>query len=128
MAQPLVQFDTIEGKCPGHQIPNPSSGAPQPAGPLPFKAVIDAGVDISVQINGKAAAVAGSSGKNASPHVGLHVSDLFAVASNQLGNVVTGSPTVFVGGMPIATTDSQVTMCAGVPGKGKSSVTDVKIG
>jgi len=90
--------------------------------------VIDAGVDISVQINGKAAAVAGSSGKNASPHVGLHVSDLFAVASNQLGNVVTGSPTVFVGGMPIATTDSQVTMCAGVPGKGKSSVTDVKIG
>ena len=41
---------------------------------------------------------------------------------------MTGSPTVFVGGKPIATTDSQVTMCASVPGKGKSSVTDVKIG
>ena len=67
MAQPLVQFDTIEGNCPGHQIPNPSSGAPQPTpGPLPFKAVIDAGVDTSVMIDGKAAAVAGSSGKNAS--------------------------------------------------------------
>ena len=128
MAQPLVQFDTIEGNCPGHTIPNPSSGSPQPAGPLPFKAPLDSGLDISVQINDKAAAVVGSSGKNATPHAGLHPSDVYGPPSNQIGNVMSGSPTVFVGGKPIATTDSLVTMCAGVAGKGKSTVSNVKIG
>lgn len=127
MAQPLVQFDTIEGDCPGHMKPAPNGG-PVAAGPQKFKAVIDSGLDITVFINDKAAAIAGSSGLNASPHIGLHPSDFYAVPSNQVGNVVTGSPTVFVGGYPIATTDSVVTMCAKVPGKGKSTVNNVKIG
>ena len=128
MAQPLVMGDKIEGQCSIHQVPNPGSGAPQPSpGPLPFSAPLLVGLEPTVTIGGKAVAVIGSQGVNTPPHVGLHVSDPFMIPTTQQGTVITGSPTVMAGGKPIATTSSQVGMCAQVPGTAVSTVSNVTV-
>ena len=36
----IVMNDRIVGACPIHQIPNPATGVPQPAPPMPFSAPI----------------------------------------------------------------------------------------
>lgn len=129
MGQPLVMGDKIQGQCSIHQVPNPSSGAPQPSpAPLPFSAPLLDGLVSTVTIGGKAAAVMGSSGYNAPPHVGLHPSDPFLVPTQQKGQVLSGSGTVMIGGKPAATSDSQVAMCAQVPGQPVATVTNVTIG
>jgi hypothetical protein len=128
MAQPLVQGDKINGQCPGHQVPNPSSGAPQPSpSPLPFSAPLTDGLCTSVTIGGKAVAVMGSSGTNTPPHVGLHATDPYATAMPQKGTVMSGSPTVTAGGQAVATSSSQVQMCAAVPGSPVATVTSVTV-
>ena len=78
-------------------------------------------------IGGKAVAVMGSSGYNTPPHVGLHPADPFMVPTTQQGMVMSGSPTVTAGGKPIATSSSQVSMCAQVPGRPVATVTDVTV-
>jgi uncharacterized Zn-binding protein involved in type VI secretion len=45
----------------------------------------------------------------------------------QQGTVLSGSPTVTAGGKPVATTSSQVAMCAQVPGQPVSTVTNVTV-
>jgi uncharacterized Zn-binding protein involved in type VI secretion len=121
--------DKIQGQCAVHQIPNPATGAPQPSpAPLPFSAPLLMGLEQTVTIGGKAVAVMGSSGYNTPPHVGLHPSDPYMVPTQQEGKVLSGSPTVTAGGKAIATTDSQVSMCAAVPGTALSTVTDVTVG
>jgi uncharacterized Zn-binding protein involved in type VI secretion len=127
MAQPLVMGDKIQGQCSTHQIPNPASGAPQPGPPMPFSAPLLMGLEPTVTIGGKAVAVMGSQGMNTPPHVGLHPADPCMVPNMQMGNVMSGSPTVMAGGKPIATTSSQVTMCMSVPGQPVSTVTDVTV-
>ena len=42
---------------------------------------------------------------NTPPHVGLHASDPFMAPPMQIGRVVSGSPTVMIGGKPAATAD-----------------------
>jgi len=81
-----------------------------------------------VTIGGKAVAVIGSSGYNTPPHVGLHPSDPSVVPTMQEGKVLSGSATVTAGGKAIATTDSQVSMCAQMPGKPLATVTGVTVG
>ena len=127
MAQPLVMGDKIQGQCAAHQIPNPASGAPQPGPPMPFSAPLLMGLEPTVTIGGKAVAVMGSQGMNTPPHVGLHPADPCMVPNMQMGNVMSGSPTVMAGGKPIATTSSQVTMCMSVPGQPISTVTNVTV-
>jgi uncharacterized Zn-binding protein involved in type VI secretion len=127
MAQPLVMGDKIQGQCAIHQIPNPASGAPQPGPPMPFSAPLLMGLEPTVTIGGKAVAVMGSQGMNTPPHVGLHPADPCMVPNMQMGNVMSGSPTVMAGGKPIATTSSQVTMCMQVPGQPISTVTNVTV-
>lgn len=128
MAQPLVMGDKIQGQCTIHQVPNPATGAPQPSpAPLPFSAPLLQGLEPTVTIGGKAVAVMGSSGFNTPPHVGLHPADPFMVPTTQQGTVMSGSPTVMAGGKPVASTSSQVTMCAQVPGQPISSVTNVTV-
>ncbi len=127
MAQPLVMGDKIQGQCATHQIPNPASGAPQPGPPMPFSAPLLMGLEPTVTIGGKAVAVMGSQGMNTPPHVGLHPADPCMVPNMQMGNVMSGSPTVMAGGKPIATTSSQVTMCMSVPGQPISTVTNVTV-
>jgi len=129
VGQPLVMNDKIQGQCAIHQVPNPATGAPQPSpGPLPFSAPLTMSLAPTVTIGGKAVAVVGSSGLNTPPHVGLHPADPFMVPTTQQGMVLTGSPTVTAGGQPIATTDSQVSMCANVPGQPLATTTSVTVG
>ncbi len=125
-APPIVMNDQVTGMCPGHVIPNPASGAPQPAGPLPFSAPLMTGLATTVTIGGLAAAVVGAQGYNTPPHVGLHPSDPFFVPTLQVGMVILGSPTVFIEGKPAATATGQATMCA-TPGSLVPSVTNVTV-
>lgn len=125
-APPIVQGDQVQGQCPGHLMPNPATGAPQPAPPLPFSAPLLTALATTVTIGGKAAAVVGSQGYNTPPHVGLHPSDPFMVPTTQLGTVIAGSTTVLIEGKPAATAAGQATCCA-TPGTLLPSVTDVTI-
>jgi uncharacterized Zn-binding protein involved in type VI secretion len=72
--------------------------------------------------------VAGSSGLNTPPHVGLHPSDPFMVPTSQQATVTTGSATVLFDGKPAARTGSPCTVCAGAPGQLAGSATTVLIG
>lgn len=128
MAQPLVMGDKIQGQCAIHQVPNPASGAPQPSpAPMPFSAPLLSGLEATVTIGGKPVAVMGSSGYNLPPHVGLHPADPFMVPTMQEGKVITGSPTVTAGGKALATSTSQVSMCAQAPGQPVATVSDVTV-
>ena len=122
----IVAGDRITGQCPNHLIPGPTGG-PQPSPPLPFAAPLTVGTVATVLICGKPAAVMGSSGINASPHVGLHPSDPFLAPSVQVGRVTSGSRTVMVGGQPAATAQSACTCCV-APGTLVPSVATVLIG
>jgi uncharacterized Zn-binding protein involved in type VI secretion len=126
-APAIVMNDRITGTCPIHQIPNPASGVPQPAPPMPFSAPITIGTVPNVLIGGKPAAVMGCSGVNTPPHVGLHASDPFMVPTMQIGRIVSGSPTVMIGGKPAATQTSTCTCCA-TPGSLVPTVANVMIG
>jgi uncharacterized Zn-binding protein involved in type VI secretion len=123
-----VMGDKITGTCAIHQIPNPASGVPQPSPPLPFSAPLLTGLSTSVLIGGKPAAVAGSSGFNTPPHVGLHASDPFVVPTLQEGRVVVGSATVLFDGKPAAKTGSTVLICAGIPGQLVGTASTVLVG
>jgi uncharacterized Zn-binding protein involved in type VI secretion len=126
-APAIVMGDKITGQCPNHFIPNPATGAPQPSPPLPFSAPLTRAVVNTVQIGGKAAAVVGSSGMCTPPHAGLHPSDPFLAPPTQVGQVTSGSGTVFIGGKPAATAQSSCTCCS-VPGSLVPTVTTVQIG
>ncbi len=126
-APAVVMGDRVMGQCPNHLIPNPATGAPQPAPPMPFSAPLTLGLCTTVLIHGKAAAVAQSSGVNTPPHVGLHPGDPFAVAAQQQGRIVNGSATVLIGGKPAASTASPCTCCT-IPGQITPTVQDVLIG
>ena len=120
----IVIGDKINGICPNHMIP--SASGTQPAGPQNFSAPLSQGLVATVLIGGKQAAVAGASGFNTPPHPGI-VDGAFASPSGQVGRIVTGSPTVLIGGKPAATAVSQATCCV-VPGKAVPTVTNVLIG
>jgi uncharacterized Zn-binding protein involved in type VI secretion len=126
-APAIVMGDKITGQCPIHMIPNSATGAPQPSPPLPFSAPLTMDLVTTVMIGGKAAAVAGSSGLNTPPHVGLHPSDPYMVPTMEKGQVVVGSVTVMIGGKPAATAQSTCTCCA-TPGTLVPTVTTVLIG
>jgi uncharacterized Zn-binding protein involved in type VI secretion len=127
-SQAIVQGDRITGSCVIHQIPNPATGAPQPSPPLPFSAPLTQGLATRTKIGGRYAAVVASSGNNTPPHTTvLHVSDPFAIPTQQVGRVLGGSATVFIEGKPAATASSNVLCCA-EPGSLVPTITDVFIG
>jgi uncharacterized Zn-binding protein involved in type VI secretion len=110
-----VLGDKITTTCVGHQWipPPPAPGNPAPAPPMPFSAPALQGVVSSVLIEGKPAVVAGCTGLNTPPHVGLHISDPKMAPPAQSGSVVTGSNTVLAGGLPLANLSSSCTACFG---------------
>jgi uncharacterized Zn-binding protein involved in type VI secretion len=127
MAQPLVMGDKIQGQCAIHQVPSPA-GPPMPSpAPMPFSAPLLSGLESTVTIGGKPVAVMGSSGYNVPPHVGLHPADPYMLPTMQEGKVLAGSPTVTAGGKAMATSSSQVSMCAQVPGQPVATVSDVTV-
>jgi len=111
-APAAVAGDQVTGTCPVHLIPNPATGAPQPAPPLPFVAPITVGVCQSVLIGGAPAVVIGATGYNTPPHVGLHPADPFFAPPAQQAVVTEGSSTVLFGGVPAARAGSAATCCA----------------
>jgi uncharacterized Zn-binding protein involved in type VI secretion len=124
----VVLNDRITGQCAIHQVPNPSSGAPQPSpGPLPFSAPLTQSLASSVTIEGKPAAVEGSWGVNTPPHVGLHASDPFVVPTSQQGTVEKGSTTVLFEGKGAAMT-GQPSTCCRESGQLAGSATTVLVG
>jgi uncharacterized Zn-binding protein involved in type VI secretion len=129
MGEPAaVAGDRVTATCTVHQIPNPASGAPQPAPPMPFSAPLVRSLAGSVRIGGKQAVVAGSSGQATPPHVGLHASDPFLTPTTQIATVTGGSATVLFEGKPAAKTGSPCTVCAGAPGQLVGTATTVLIG
>jgi uncharacterized Zn-binding protein involved in type VI secretion len=123
-----VLGDQITAQCAIHLMPNPATGAPQPSPPLPFSAPLLQGTVSTVLIAGKPAAVQGSSGYCTPPHVGLHPADPFMVPTQQVGQVMVGSLTVLIGGMPAASQSSTCVVCAGLPGTLAASGATVLIG
>lgn len=126
-APAIVMGDKITGQCPNHLMPNPATGAPQPSPPLPFSAPLTMGLATKTMIGGKFAAVAGSSGLNTPPHVGLHPSDPYLAPPTEIGQVVMGSATVLIEGKGAATAQSSCTCCV-VPGTLVPTVATVLIG
>lgn len=123
-----VMGDKITATCSVHQIPNPATGAPQPAPPMPFSAPLLQSLATTVTIGGKFAAVAGSTGYNTPPHVGLHPSDPCLVPTTQQGIVTKGSTTVLFDGRPAAMTGATCTTCTGLPGQLAGTAATVLIG
>ena len=128
MAQPMVQGDRVQAQCGTHLIPNPASGVPQPAPPMPFSAPLLTNLATTVTIGGKAAAVVGSGGMNTPPHVGLHPSDPYMAPPTQMAQVMVGATNVLIEGKPAATSQSQATCCGLPVGTCVPSVTNVTIG
>ncbi len=128
MAAPLVQNDRIQAQCAIHMIPNPATGAPQPAPPMPFSAPLLTALSTTVTIGGKPVAVVGSGGMNTPPHVGLHPSDPFMAPPSQTTTITSGATNVMVEGKPMATQQSMAT-CCGIPGGTPvPTVTNVTVG
>ncbi len=125
-APAIVMGDRITGMCPNHLIPGPL-GFPVPSPPLPFSSPITMGTIATVLMGGKPAAVLGSWGLNSPPHVGLHPSDPFLAPPTEKGTILSGSPTVFIGGKPAATASSQAQCCM-TPGTLVSTSATVLIG
>ena len=119
-APAIVQGDRIQGICPGH------IAGQSPAGPLPFSAPLTRNLESTVLINGKAAAVMGSSGYNTPPHT-APLTDAFAAPMRQEGKVLSGSPTVQFGGKAAATAQSSC-LCCVTPGQLLPTVATVVIG
>ncbi|HEY4023586.1 MAG TPA: PAAR domain-containing protein [Pseudonocardiaceae bacterium] len=129
MGEPgAVAGDQVSGTCPLHLIPNPASGAPQPAPPLPFTGPVTIGVCQSVLISGSPAVVVGASGVNTPPHAGLHPSDPFFAPPTQQTVVTNGSASVLFGGTPAARTGSSATCCGQPVGTLTGSASSVLIG
>lgn len=112
-----ILMDKIVGICTTHLIPNPATGLPQPAPPMPFSAPITLQLATTVFITSKPAGVVGSFGYNTPPHVGLHPADPHMVPLNQIGRVVVGSPSVFIQSKPAARTGSMCTINFAMPGQ-----------
>lgn len=123
----IVMGDAVTGACPIHQIPNPATGIPQPAPPMPFNAPLTMNLVPNVLIAGKPAAVVGSFGYNTSVHVGLHATDPFLVPTTQMGRILGGSVTVLFGGKPAAKPTPPPMMCA-TPGTIVGSGATVLVG
>jgi uncharacterized Zn-binding protein involved in type VI secretion len=123
-----VLGDQINAICSTHLIPNPATGAPQPSPPLPFAAPITEATVATVLISGQPAAVVGSSGLCMPPHVGLHPADPFLAPPMQMGQIVSGSTSVMIGGQPAANASSQCTVCFSMPGTLAATGATVLIG
>ncbi len=127
-APAAVAGDQIVGMCAVHQVPGPT-GTPIPApAPLPFAAPLTTGLAATVLIGGQPVAVSASCGLNTPSHVGLHVSDPFALPTAQLGQVVVGSATVLAEGRGVAYSGCQVSQCAQIPATLTGSAVTVLVG
>jgi uncharacterized Zn-binding protein involved in type VI secretion len=90
-------------------IPNPSGETPTPL-PHPFSGKLDGALSTDVKIDGKAAAVVGSTATNSPSHVPN--GPRFQIQPQNKGNVNIGSVTVFINKKPAARMGDMVMTCA----------------
>jgi uncharacterized Zn-binding protein involved in type VI secretion len=123
-----VAGDQVTGTCPMHLIPDPATGAPQPAPPLPFAAPVILGTCPTVLIGRTPAVVTAATGCNTPPHVGLHPADPFLAPPMQQAIITSGSTSVLFAGSPAARTGSPATCCGQPVGTLTGSAASVLIG
>lgn len=80
-------------------IPTPGGPVPTPL-PHPFMGMLDGSLSTDVLVEGKAAAVQGSTATNSPPHIPQ--GGPFQTPPKDRGEVMLGSATVFVNGKPAA--------------------------
>ena len=80
-------------------IPTPGGPVPTPL-PSPFLGMLDGGLSSDVNVEGKAAAVLGSTATNSPPHV--PAGGPFQVPPKDKATVMMGSATVLINGKPAA--------------------------
>lgn len=89
-------------------IPSPGGPVPTPL-PHPFAGALDGSLSSSVNIEGKAAAVVGSTATNSPSHIPQGGS--FQKPPANRGTVLQGSATVFIGGKAAARAGDPATTC-----------------
>ena len=89
-------------------IPSPGGPVPTPL-PNPFAGALDGALSSSVNIQGKAAAVVGSTATNSPSHIPQGGS--FQKPPADSGKVLQGSATVLIGGKAAARAGDPVTTC-----------------
>jgi uncharacterized Zn-binding protein involved in type VI secretion len=102
-----------------YMIPSPSGAVPTPL-PSPFNGTINGGCSTDVMIEGKPAAVVGSTAVNTPPH--MPQGGPFQVPPTNQGTIIAGSTTVMINGKPAARTGDTANTCndpAGVAPIGK---------
>ena len=91
-------------------VPSPTGPVPTPQS-LPFAGVITGGLSTDVTIMGQAAAVAGSTADNTSPHVPLTPGTAFQRPPGNRATVRGGSTTVRINGKPAARSGDPAMTC-----------------
>ena len=89
-------------------IPSPGGPVPTPL-PNPFDGTIMGGVSTNVMIMGKPAATVGSTANNLPPHI--PEGGPFQVPPTNLGQIIMGSPTVFINKKPAARNGDTAMTC-----------------
>lgn len=93
-------------------VPSPSGTVPVTQ-TLPFNGIINGALCENVKVEGRSAAVVGSTAANTPPHV--PIGGTFAVPPSNQGQLVTGSATVFFGGRPAARASDKALTCNDPP-------------
>jgi uncharacterized Zn-binding protein involved in type VI secretion len=91
-------------------IPTPVGPVPSPPLPHPFTGQIDGSLSSSVKIEGKPAAVQGSTATNTPSHIPVG-GPTFQLPPSNRATVLMGSSTVFIDGKPAARNGDTATTC-----------------
>ena len=91
-------------------VPTPGGPVPTPL-PHPFSGIVDGGLVQTVKIGGQPAAVVGSTATNSPSHLPTPPGTSFQKPPANRGTIQMGSPTVLVGGKPLARLGDPVLTC-----------------
>jgi uncharacterized Zn-binding protein involved in type VI secretion len=108
MGQPAAKQGDRITALDTHLVQPPGTAPPVPT-PLPFSGIIDGGLSANVTIEGRAAAVLGSTATNTPPHV--PPGGVFVKPPTNRGQIVTGSATVRINGKPAARAGDTALTC-----------------
>lgn len=110
MGQPAAKMGDHIMATDTHIIMVPSPGGPVPTPtPMPFNGTINGGLSTNVKIEGKQAAVLGSTAMNTPPHV--PAGGPFQRPPTNQGRIMIGSSSVFINGKPAARNGDTAMTC-----------------
>lgn len=109
MGQPAAkQGDTITAQD-THLIQPPGPSSPVPTPGHTFNGTLDGGLSPDVTIEGRAAAVLGSTATNTPPH--LPIGGSFVIPPKNKAQIIRGSATVTINGKPAARSGDTALTC-----------------